>query len=83
MIYNLFIAAATRVLREGHERLQRQSHPDPYIQSYMPGGSLFMRNPSIPLEALFPNGIPPEYSRCVFHCVLLFVILLCYYVIIL
>jgi hypothetical protein len=66
MIMMTDVAAAARVLREGHERLQRQSHPDPYIQSYMPGGSLFMRNPSIPLEALFPNGIPPEYSRFVY-----------------
>jgi hypothetical protein len=28
----------------------------------MPGGSKFMRNPPIPLEIVFPDGIPPEYN---------------------
>lgn len=29
----------------------------------MPGGTLFMRNPAIPLEALYPHGIPPGMSK--------------------
>jgi hypothetical protein len=28
----------------------------------MPGGSKFMRNPAPPLEAVFPDGIPPEVN---------------------
>ena len=28
----------------------------------MPGGSKFMRNAPLPLEAVFPHGIPPEYN---------------------
>jgi hypothetical protein len=39
------------------------AHPDPYIQPYMPGGSLFMRNPAIPLESLYPDGIPEGKSK--------------------
>jgi hypothetical protein len=52
-----------RLVREAKERLQEQYHPDPYIVPYMPGGTLFMRNPALPLEALYPNGIPEGYSR--------------------
>eukprot|EP01041_Mallomonas_annulata_P010977 gene10977-22938_t len=52
-----------RLVREAYERLQEQAHPDPYIVPYMPGGSLFMRNPAVPLEACFPDGIPEEYSK--------------------
>jgi len=51
-------ALVTRLVREAKERLQAQTHPDPYIMSYMPGGSLFMRNPALPYEALYPDGIP-------------------------
>ena len=56
-------AITVRLLREGKEKLAEQLHPDPYIQSYMPGGTLFMRNPAVPLEAIFPEGIPAGYSR--------------------
>jgi hypothetical protein len=28
----------------------------------MPGGSKFMRNAPVPLEAVFPDGVPPEYN---------------------
>merc|ERR1719421_215141 len=52
-----------RLVREAKDRLDAQMHPDPYIVPFMPGGSLFMRNPAIPLEALYPDGIPKEYSR--------------------
>ena len=57
------IAHAGRLLREGEEELALQTHPDNYIAAYMPGGSLFMRNPAIPLEALYPNGVPEGKSR--------------------
>jgi hypothetical protein len=56
-------AKTARLMREGRERLVANTHPDPYIAPYMPGGSLFMRNPAIPLEVMFPHGIPPGYSR--------------------
>lgn len=49
-------------MREGRERLESHRHPDPYIVPYMPGGSLFMRNPSFEPEALYPNGIPEGVS---------------------
>lgn len=52
-----------RLMRVAYDKLTAQNHPDPYIQPFMPGGSLFMRNPAIPLEALFPDGIPKMYSR--------------------
>lgn len=50
-------------MREARERLVAQTHPDPYITAFMPGGSLFMRNPAIPLEALYPNGVPSHMSK--------------------
>lgn len=53
----------TRLMREAREKIVAQTHPDPYIQPFMPGGSLFMRNPAIPLEAIYPDGIPTTYSR--------------------
>ena len=54
---------AARLLREAKEELALQTHPDPYIAAYMPGGSLFMRNPAIPLEAMYPDGIPEGKSH--------------------
>ena len=56
-------AKAKRLVREAKERLYEQTHPDPYIKSYMPGGTLFMRNPAIPLEVIYPDGIPAELSK--------------------
>ncbi len=56
-------AKSARLMREAREELARQTHPDPYIQAYMPGGSLFMRNPAPPLESLFPDGIPEGMSN--------------------
>ena len=52
-----------RLVREAYDRLKYQTHPDPYIVPFMPGGSLFMRNPAVPLEVCFPDGIPEEYSK--------------------
>ena len=59
-------AKVTRLLREAHERLALQTHPDPYIHHSMPGGSSFMRNPALPVEALYPDGIPEGISRYMF-----------------
>ncbi len=39
------------------------THPDPYIQPYMPGGSLFMRNPAPPLDVVFEGHIPEGISQ--------------------
>ena len=52
-----------RLIREAKEELFKCSHPDPLIAHYMPGGSSFMRNPAIPLEVCFPDGIPEGYSK--------------------
>lgn len=56
-------AALERIMRESKERLAANAHPDPYIQAYMPGGTLFMRNPTFPLGFLYPDGIPEGVSR--------------------
>ncbi len=56
-------SVASRALREGEEKLDYYTHPDPYIIPYMPGGSSFMRNSPPPLDLVFANregGVPPE-----------------------
>ena len=62
-MYHVDTPQAIRLLREGRERLAKQTHPDPYIAAYMPGGSLFMRNPALPLELMYPDGVPSHYSK--------------------
>eukprot|EP01082_Thalassiosira_pseudonana_P007557 g7057.t1 g7057 contig23:1768661-1769738(+) len=52
-------AKAVRMLKEGRAELFEFTHPDPYCVPYMPGGSLFMRNPPPPLEICFPDGNYP------------------------
>merc|ERR1712070_419078 len=47
-----------RLLQEGHEKLFSYTHPDKYIPAYLPGGSLYMRNPPLPLSVCYPDGIP-------------------------
>jgi len=47
-----------KALEAGEEELFKKSHPDRYIPAYMPGGSLFMRNPTPPKELVYPNGVP-------------------------
>lgn len=56
--------AAARLLAEGEARLLEWTHPDPYEKPYMPGGSKFMRNPALPLDAVFHSvgGVPEEYN---------------------
>ena len=60
---NVDSATAARLMREGREALAVQAHPHNYIHAAMPGGSLFMRNPAIPLEAMYPDGVPEGKSR--------------------
>ena len=53
-------AKAIRLVKEGKVELYRLTHPDPYCVPYLPGGSLFMRNPPPPLEVCFPDGNYPD-----------------------
>jgi NADH dehydrogenase (ubiquinone) 1 beta subcomplex subunit 9 len=46
-------------IQEGRAELFENTHPDPYCVPFMPGGSLFMRNPPPPLEICFPDGNYP------------------------
>ena len=52
--------------QEARAELHENTHPDPYCVPFMPGGSLFMRNPPPPLSICFPDGnIPadaPDYE---------------------
>ena len=51
-------------IQEGEAELFEFSHPDPYCVPFMPGGSLFMRNPPLPLEVCFPDGnIPADAPK--------------------
>lgn len=52
-------AKATRLIKEGKDELFKNTHPDPYCVAYMPGGSLFMRNPPLPMDVCFPDGDRP------------------------
>lgn len=52
-------SSAHLLLQQGQDELFEYTHPDPYCVPYMPGGSLFMRNPPIPLEVCFPDGNYP------------------------
>ena len=45
--------------QEAKEELYLSTHPDPYCVPFMPGGSLFMRNPPPPIEVCFPDGNVP------------------------
>jgi NADH dehydrogenase (ubiquinone) 1 beta subcomplex subunit 9 len=64
---------AIRLLRQGQEKLWEYTHPDPYRNPIMPGGSKFMRNPPIPIDVCFPDGnypadvpkyeIEPDWSK--------------------
>ena len=56
--YNNFTALPFS--KEGKAELFEYTHPDPYCVPYMPGGSLFMRNPPPPLEICFPDGNYPH-----------------------
>ena len=47
------------LLAQGEEKLFDFTHSDPYCQPYMPGGSKFMRNPTIPLIVSHHAAQPP------------------------
>mmetsp|Transcript_34460 Transcript_34460/g.96199 ORF Transcript_34460/g.96199 Transcript_34460/m.96199 type:complete len:163 (+) Transcript_34460:88-576(+) len=51
---------ALRLLREGEDELFAYTHPDPYRNPIMPGGSKFMRNPPLPMDVCFPDGNYPK-----------------------
>mmetsp|Transcript_19162 Transcript_19162/g.28379 ORF Transcript_19162/g.28379 Transcript_19162/m.28379 type:complete len:163 (-) Transcript_19162:1289-1777(-) len=53
-------AKARRLIDEGEQKLFDMQHPDPYCIPYMPGGSLFMRNPPLPMSVCFPDGNLPD-----------------------
>eukprot|EP00616_Rhizochromulina_sp_CCMP1243_P017477 CAMPEP_0118973320 /NCGR_PEP_ID=MMETSP1173-20130426/9802_1 /TAXON_ID=1034831 /ORGANISM="Rhizochromulina marina cf, Strain CCMP1243" /LENGTH=153 /DNA_ID=CAMNT_0006922951 /DNA_START=39 /DNA_END=500 /DNA_ORIENTATION=+ len=49
---------AERLIADTKKQLFDLSHPDSYIPAYMPGGSLYMRNPPLPLSVCYPDGLP-------------------------
>ena len=53
-------ALCVRLFKEAEERVVEFTHPDPYCVPGMPGGSLFMRNPPLPMSVCFPDGDLPE-----------------------
>jgi len=61
-------AKAIRLIKEAKEEMFKNSHPDPYCVPFMPGGSLFMRNPPPPLEVCFPDGnYPVDAPKVLFN----------------
>mmetsp|Transcript_27505 Transcript_27505/g.31805 ORF Transcript_27505/g.31805 Transcript_27505/m.31805 type:complete len:156 (+) Transcript_27505:89-556(+) len=60
---------ASRLIREWEQKIQIDyCHPDPYCVPYMPGGTLFMRNPPIPMEVCFPDGnLPADAPKVLFN----------------
>lgn len=50
----------TTHIKEGKAELFKYTHPDPYCVPFMPGGSLFMRNPPPPMSICFPDGNLPD-----------------------
>jgi hypothetical protein len=45
--------------QEAEDELFAYTHPDPYCNPVMPGGSKFMRNPPLPMDVCFPDGNYP------------------------
>jgi NADH dehydrogenase (ubiquinone) 1 beta subcomplex subunit 9 len=61
-------AKAIRLLKEANAEVHEFTHPDPYCVPFMPGGSLFMRNPPPPLEVCFPDGnYPADAPKILFN----------------
>ena len=61
-IYSSYIITGNHtslLTQEGKAELYEFTHPDPYCVPFMPGGSLFMRNPPPPLSICFPDGNYP------------------------
>jgi len=51
-------AKAKALLEGGEAKLWDLEHPDRYIAAYMPGGSLYMRYPSLPLHVVHDGAVP-------------------------
>ena len=51
-------AKAKALLAAGEEKLWNLEHPDRYICAYMPGGSLYMRYPPLPLHVVHDGAVP-------------------------
>jgi NADH dehydrogenase (ubiquinone) 1 beta subcomplex subunit 9 len=51
------------LVRKAHEELLRYSHPDKYILPWMPGGTLFMRNPPLPFDVVFAGHVPEDVKE--------------------
>ena len=56
-------AKAASLLAQGHAEMNTWTHPDRYLINYLPGGSLFMRNPPLPVEVCYPHGVPEGVSK--------------------
>ena len=56
-------AKAASLLAQGQAESQTWHHPDRYLINYLPGGSLFMRNPPLPVEVCYPHGVPEGVSK--------------------
>lgn len=52
--------AQARLMKEAREKMVTMAHPDKYCIPGMPGGSLFMRNPPLPMSVCFPDGDLPD-----------------------
>uniref|UniRef100_A0A7S3JR60 NADH dehydrogenase [ubiquinone] 1 beta subcomplex subunit 9 n=1 Tax=Aureoumbra lagunensis TaxID=44058 RepID=A0A7S3JR60_9STRA len=55
---------AQLLVENGEAKLWEMQHPDPYVVSYAPGGTSFMRNPTLPNKIVYnfdvPEGLPEE-----------------------
>ena len=51
-------AKAMALLKAGEAKLVDYTPPDKYICAYMPGGSLYMRNPPLPLHVCHDGHVP-------------------------
>lgn len=67
--YILMFSTFTISLKQsGLDELFEYTHPDPYVVAYMPGGTLYMRNPPPPLDVCFPDGnLPADAPKVTFN----------------
>ncbi|CAM9551832.1 unnamed protein product [Discosporangium mesarthrocarpum] len=54
---------AKHLIRKAHELINEYVHVDRYIRPHMPSGSQFMRNPPLPLDVCYPQGIPESVKK--------------------
>jgi len=61
-------ARRVRLMREAKAEMVEKTHPDPYCVAFMPGGTLFMRNPPLPRDVCFPDGdVPEDFPKVEFN----------------